>query len=380
MKLLATILSVFLSTAALAQTVSNDEQLRHALRDAKPGDTIKIAPGTYRGGVSGSPKGTKDLRIVIEAADPANPPHIKGGTSGMHLAGAAYVTVRNLKITGASGNGLNIDDGGSDTRAAGIVVEGLHVEDIGPKGNCDGIKLSGLVDFAVRDCTVTGWGGNAIDLVGCSDGVIERCNVRGKAGFTPATGPQLKGGTSKVTIRHCLFDHAAQRAINAGGSTGLAYFRPKDATYEAKDITIEHNLFLGGDTPVAFVGIDGGTFRNNTIVNPGKWILRILQETRGERFNPSRDVTFEKNLIVYTAAVVRTHVNIGPGTAAETFRFGDNWWYCSDAPGNRPQLPSREKDGIYGKDPKLQKDAAGWMVPTLPDARNYGATPPAASP
>jgi hypothetical protein len=378
MTLRALFFSVLITSLSVAQTVSTDDALRRAVREAKPGDTIKIAPGTYQGGVFGSPKGTKDRRITIEAADPKGPPLIRGGTNCVHLAGAAYVTVRNLKLAGASGNGLNVDDGGTETPARGVVIEGLHVEDIGPKGNCDGIKLSGLVEFAVRDCTVTGWGGNAIDLVGCSEGVIEKCIIRGKDGFAPSTGPQMKGGSSKVTVRHCLFDNAAGRAINAGGSTGMQYFRPKDASYEAKDITIEHNLFLGGESPVAFVGIDGGIFRNNSIINPGKWVMRILQETKGDRFAPSRNVTFEKNLIVYTRAV-RTTVNIGPDTAPETFKFADNWWYCSDAPTQRPQLPAEEKNGIYGKDPKVEKDASGWMVPTLEEAKKYGASPLAAS-
>ena len=372
------IVALLLATATSAQTVSDDASLRKALRDAKPGDTIRIAAGNYTGGLYGELKGAKDRRITIEAVDAKNPPLIKGGANGMHLAGASYVTVRNLRLTGATGNGINIDDGGTDTRAAGVILEGLVVEDVGPKGNNDGIKLSGLVDFAVRDCTVAGWGGNAIDLVGCSEGVIERCTVRGKPGFDQATGPQIKGGSSNVTIRHCLFDHAGERAVNAGGSTGLAYFRPKDATYEAKNITIEHNLFLGGQTPVAFVGIDGGTFRNNTIINPDKWVMRILQETKGERFNPCRDVTVEKNLIIYKRADVRNTVNVGPDTEPESFKFADNWWYCTDQPKSRPQLPSIERAGNYGKDPKVKEGAAGWIAPTLEDAGKYGALPAAA--
>ena len=366
------ILTFFLATTSVAQTVSDDASLRRTLRDAKPGDTIRIAPGNYAGGLYGEPKGTKDRRITIEAADAKNPPLLKGGANGMHLAGASYVTVRNLRLTGATGNGINIDDGGTDTRAAGVILEGLVVEDVGPKGNNDGIKLSGLIDFAVRDCTVAGWGGNAIDLVGCSEGVIERCTVRGKPGFDQATGPQLKGGSSNVIIRHCLFDHAGERAINAGGSTGLPFFRPKDAGYEAKDLTIEHNLFLGSLSPVAFVGVDGGVFRHNTIVEPDKWVFRILQETKGDRFAPCRNVTIERNLIIYTRAV-RTAVNIGPDTQPASFKFIENWWYCSDAPTNRPQLPAEEKDGVYGKDPKVTKDRNGWMNPTSADAAEFGA-------
>jgi nitrous oxidase accessory protein NosD len=187
------LLAVICATTAAAQTVvSDDASLRRALRGAKPGDNLRIAPGTYSGSLYAEIQGTKERRIVVEAADPANPPLIKGGGNGMQLARATYVTVLNLHFRGAADNGINIDDGGTDTRAIGIVVEGLVVEDIGPKGNHDGIKLSGLKDFAVRDCTVAGWGGNAIDLVGCSDGVIERCTVRGKDGLEQRTATQRR--------------------------------------------------------------------------------------------------------------------------------------------------------------------------------------------
>jgi hypothetical protein len=140
----------------------------------------------------------------------------------------------------------------------------------------------------------------------------------------------------------------------------LKFFRPKDASYEAKDLTIENNVFIGGQTPVAFVGIDGAVFRHNTMVDPEKWVMRILQETVGERFAPCRNVTFERNLIVYTKAV-NVAVNIGPDTAPETFKFAENWWYCTDAPASKPSLPTAEKDGVYGKDPKVTKAKDGWI-------------------
>jgi hypothetical protein len=297
-----------------------------------------------------------------------------GGGTCLHLTKSAYVTLRHLKMRGASGNGLNIDDGGTITEpAVGIVLEHIDVQDIGPVGNCDGIKMSGVRNFTVRNCFVSGWGGNAIDLVGCADGVIERCVVRGKKGFDAATGPQLKGGTSKVTIRGCLFDHAGGRPVNAGGSTGLAYFRPADAAYEAKDLTIENNVFVGGQAAVAFVGVDKAVFRRNTIVEPEKWVLRILQESRDERFAKCRNVTFERNLIVYARARVATVANVGPGTQPETFAFCENWWWCLDKPADRPDLPVAEKDAIYGRDPRLSFNDQGWPTPADETAKGYGA-------
>src|SRR5690606_17467257 len=149
---------------------------------------------------------------------------------------------------------------------------------------------------------------------------------------------QAKGGSADIRITACDFIRAGQRPINCGGSTGMAYFRPQNATWEAKSITIDNCRFVGGTTAVAFVGVDGATFTHNTIYHPDKWIFRILQETTAERFVPCRNVRIEKNLIVYRAADVRVHINIGPNTAPHTFRFSGNWWYCDDAPNrSRPE-------------------------------------------
>jgi hypothetical protein len=71
---------------------------------------------------------------------------------------------------GSPANGFNIDDGGTfDSPAHHLILRGLTVEDNGPRGNLDGIKLSGVEDFLVEDCTVRRWGsgGSAVDMVGC---------------------------------------------------------------------------------------------------------------------------------------------------------------------------------------------------------------------
>lgn len=345
-------------------SVGDDAALREALRAARAGDVVRIRPGTYRGGLYATLAGEEGRPIVIEG-DAQDPPVVEGGANGMHLAAARHVTLRNVHFRGATGNGLNIDDGGElEVPAIGIVIERVRVSDVGPRGNTDGIKLSGVRGFALRDCVIEGWGGSAVDMVGCHEGVIERCTFRGKDGFEQATGPQLKGGTSNVTIRDCRFDHAGDRAANVGGSTGLQFFRPPDANCEARDITVERCAFRGSQAAVAFVGVDGAVFRGNTIYEPQKWVLRILQETRDERFVPCRNVVFEGNTVVYRRAAVRTVCNVGPGTQPESFTFVGNRWWCADAPQSKPDLPTPEKDGVYGVDPRMELDDRG--VPILP--------------
>ena len=94
--------------------VDDDAALRAALGRAGPGTQIRIAPGRYRPGISAAHLvGTPEAPIVIEGADPENPPQFEGGSGAWHLSDCAYLTLRNLDVRGQAHNGINIDDGGS---------------------------------------------------------------------------------------------------------------------------------------------------------------------------------------------------------------------------------------------------------------------------
>ena len=357
--------------------VADDVALRRALAEAQPGWQIVIAPGKYQSGISARGlAGTKDQPIVIEAADPKNKPVIEGGRLGLHLSDCSHLVLRNITVRGQSGNGINIDDGGSfDTPAHHITLEGVDVYEIGPTGNRDGIKLSGVDDLVLRNCLLEGWAGQGIDMVGCHRGLIENCTFRGKPGFAQQIAVQAKGGSADVTVRTCTFLNAGQRGVNLGGSTSPRVFRPQGARYEAKDITVEGCRFVGGMAPVAFVGVDGAVVRYNTIHQPDKWVVRILQENTAAEMTPSRAGRFERNLVVFNAQVGRTAANIGPRTDPASFVFRENLWYCADQPArSRVDLPTREQAGVYGTDPKVKMTDSGVPgAPAAEAARGYGA-------
>jgi hypothetical protein len=355
--------------------VSDRAGLLRALDQAKAGTRILLAPGVYAGGLHIKELRGKDRApILIAAANPKNKPLIRGGTSGLHLSDPQHVELRDLIFEGATGNGLNIDDGGSkDSLAIGVTLTGLVVRDVGPRGNSDGIKLSGVQRSRIHGCRIERWGsgGSAIDMVGCQDMHIQRCRI-GPARANTASGIQAKGGSRRVRIGLCAFVDAGGRAVNAGGSTGMAYFRPKPEGFEAKDIRVEDCTFSGGDAAVAFVGCDGATVRHNVIYRPRRWVLRILQETRGQAFVPCRNGVFEQNVIVFRKDELRAAVNIGPGTHAQTFRFGGNLWFCEDAPETtqaRVKLPVRETKGVYGEDPQLKNPEGGDLTVLRKGAR-----------
>jgi hypothetical protein len=338
--------------------VSTREALQQSLVNARPGDRILVAPGEYSGGLTArNLRGERQRPIVIAAADSQAPPIFAGGGAAFHLSSPVYVELRDLVIKGASGNGLNIDDGGStDSPARGIILSGLRISDTGPRGNRDGIKLSGVNQFSVIDCVIDRWGdgGSGIDMVGCHQGRIERCRFQDR-GDSGGNGVQMKGGSSQITVSGCRFENAGGRALNLGGSTGAAYFRPATANVEATRITVEDNTIIGSMAAIAFVGVDQATVRYNTVYEPTHWLFRILQENRDERFLPCRQGVVEHNLIVFRANKLRAAVNVGPGVDAQSFRFAANYWYCVDTPerSRRTDLPTPEMNGRHGVDPQF---------------------------
>ncbi len=348
--------------------VSTPAEFRQAVGRAKAGDRVLLAPGRYGAGFYfESVHGAEGRPIIIAAADPAHPPVFSGAATGLHFVAPSWLELDDLAVENVSENGINIDDAGKfDAPARHIILRRLHVHDVGPGGNNDGIKLSGIDAFHVEGCTVERWGtggGSAIDMVGCHDGVIDGCTFR-HTDETDSTGIQAKGGCARLAIRRNRFENAGGRAVNIGGSTDLPLFRPSlnslagKPLSEAKDILVEGNTFLGGGAPVAFVGVDGALVRFNTIYRPKRWALRILQETVAPAFVPSQNGVFTDNIVAFRADEWSEAVNIGPNTAPETFRFARNRWYCIDAPArSKPVLPTAETGGVYGVNPRF-RDAA----------------------
>lgn len=338
-------------TATAQEVIVRDTTgLKRAIRVLKAGQVLKLGPGEYAGGHF-----IRNLnQVTIEALDPSNRPVIKGGATGIQFVRCNELTVRNIIVKGQTSNGLNLDDGGQfDKPVIGITLENVEVTDIGPKGNFDGIKCSGLDQLTIRNCTVNGWGGEAVDMVGCHDVLITGCRFEGKTGFSTTHGVQAKGGSANVTIEKCHFTGITERPINAGGKTDLNVFRPAGTKYEARGIVVRENTISGSPCATAFVGVDGGEFSNNTILFPTKWIFRILQENTAAGFIPCRNVTIKNNKIVFLRSQVKIEINTSAGTEPKSFVFEGNYWYAEDQPtASKPKLPSLEVGGVYGVDPR----------------------------
>ena len=324
--------------------------LTSAAREATAGDTILITSGIYPGGqFISNLKGRVNAYVTIKSA-PGHSVIFRGSTEAIHFVDIEYVIIEGLIFEGQTGNGINIDDGGSyDTPSKSIIIRNCHWRGMNATGNNDELKLSGVDDFVIENCVFENGsaGGSLIDMVGCHDGRIIKNTFR-NAGSNSL---QMKGGSSNIQILQNLFVNGGLRAINIGGSTGLSYFRPNGVNYEAKRIYVGSNIIIGSQAPIAFVGAIECAVTNNTFVNPEKWFLRILQENV-EGFLKCGYNVFVNN-ICYTEADISIAINVGPNTLPETFKFSNNLWYNVRSPNWRPNLPVQEDDGIYGKDPEF---------------------------
>ncbi len=356
----------------LVLEVKSRAELNEAVGRLRAGVTVRLMPGEYGNGFSlAGIKGSAEQPVVIEGAPGLGLPTFTGGQGGIHLAGGEHIVLRRLAIRGSTVNGLNVDDGGKPGGAQHITIEGVEVAEIGPEGNYDGIKLSGLQQFVVTGCKVRGWGGQAVDLVGCRAGVIERCVFEGREGFSQSAGVQMKGGSEDIVVRRCEFKDAGERPVNLGGSTGRAFFRPLGANYEGRRLVVEDCLFVGGQTSVAFVGCEESIVRFNTFIGPERWALRILQENTEHGMVPCRNNLFERNLIVAPKGRLRAWVNVGVGAEGSSFQFTENWWYGEDVErAIKLELPAVEVGGIYEEDPQV-KEENDWR-PSRAEALGFG--------
>jgi len=355
--------------------------IAQAAQVAAPGDRIVVHEGSYPGASYVTDlQGTADEPIMITGA-PGEQAPVLGSTSvgeALHLSDPAWVVLQDLVVEGPTGNGINVDDGGDyATPAHHVIFRRLVIRDVGTGGNQDCLKLSGLDDFLVEDADIQrcGAGGSGIDMVGCHRGLIAASTFR-QAGSNAIQG---KGGTSEILIHGNLMVDCGARAMNLGGSTGLQFFRPLGATYEARDLHAIANVVVGADTPVAYVGCDACLVANNTFWLPQRWFARILQETVDPSFVPCRDGRFINNIVVFDRARVSAeNVNVGPNTSAGTFVFANNLWFARDDPSfPGANLPAPETGGIVGVDPMIV-DVTGedfHLAPRSP-ARDAGICVP----
>jgi len=332
--------------------------LQPAVNAVSPGDTVFFHRGVYQGSQTADIRGRENEWIVIQAEEGVI---VRSGTSGWHLIQSTYLEISGFTFEGQTGNGFNMDDGGShESPSHHIIFKDCRFRDINALGNNDLLKLSGVREFEITSCEFENGaaGGSGIDMVGCHAGTIRQSQFTNMG----SNAIQAKGGSDSLVIERNFFLNGGQRSINLGGSTGTSYFRPPDAPYEAAYLSVFSNIFVGSIAPIAFVGAVHCHVINNTIITPEKWVVRILQESVDEnRFIECGDNSFQNNLI--SLGNLSTETNVGPNTRPESFIFRANFWHNTQ---NRnwtgPQIPVNDPLQRINRDPQFRD----------PENQNYG--------
>lgn len=244
--------------------------------------------------------GTEFSPVVIIAQN-EHQSIFQGGTEAIHLINCSYVEINGLVIEQQTGNGINVDDGGDySTPSKHITIRNCIFQNMTGLGNNDFLKISGVDSFLIEQCEFINGSsrGSGVYLVGCHWRTIQDCNFD-----NPGTsGIQNKGGTQYIRIQRNTFKNVSQRALNLGGSTGLEFFRPplsdpiSDA-FEAADLEVYSNVFIGSRAPIAYVGSVRVKVYNNTFYKPENWVIRILQENTTAGFLMCSNNDFKNNSI-----------------------------------------------------------------------------------
>ena len=361
-------LGVVAAAAARAgeTTVYSVGELRSALYAAQPGDRIYVAPGTYtsRLWVSGV-HGTADNMIEVVALDPANRPvFASGGDSAFTIASSSYVLVDGIIAQNAgatSGNGNNFEF----PNCHHMIAKNILSRNTGSEGNSDGTKFAGTSNMLMYNCRVENWGdsGSAVDIMNNANSLFMR-NTIINGDMYNANGFQPKHDDARYLgfYKNTFVDYGA-RGQQFGGSSGAT-------GWEGRYMVAMGSTFEGGEAPVAFVSCRDTEFAYNTILNPEKWIMRILNENPGSGLTSCN--TFRRNLIQYDNRIYSIQ-NIGSYTLPATFTYAENYWYNSSNPGaSIPALPGGESNPTGGVDPQLDADYRPHYGP----ARAYGAHAP----
>lgn len=331
------------------------------------GDSVLILDGTYTNGAQflADLNGSATSPIVLKAEN-THQAIFQGGSEAIHLVNCSYLEIHGVIIEQQTGNGINIDDGGDyNTPTHNITISNCIFRDMQAGGNNDLLKLSGLDSFIIRNCQFIngGGGGSGVDMVGCHFGVIEDSYFDNSG----TSGIQSKGGTQHILMQRNVFKDIDQRAINLGGSTGLQFFRPPLPTpitgaFEAADLQVFSNVFIGSFSPLAYVGCVRVKVINNTFFKPENWVIRILQETTVPGFLTCANNEFRNNAIYLEADL--TEVNIGPNTDAGSFIFTNNLWFNEQTMNWTPGLPVVDSNQVIADPLFVDGQNEDFSIPT----------------
>jgi parallel beta-helix repeat protein len=268
-------------------TVSPGESIAAKIKDLKPGDTLTIKPGIYKETLDlPALKGTEAAPITIKGERGAT---LQAGRDGIRFsndAGASWVVIDGLRITGARDAGVFLNSSDHVTLRNLVCAKnatwGIHTRksDYITVENCDlsGSNLQHGLHFSSTDHPVAR--NNRIhDNAGCGilltgekaeggDGlitgaVIENNRIYSNGSNAGSAAISLAGVEKSVIANNLIYFNRGDGIVNAAGDIGHAgsanqfynntvYFRPGEGGFAlqlaagTKDAAVMNNIFVGG--------------------------------------------------------------------------------------------------------------------------------------
>ena len=345
--------------------------LETALGDAKPGDTILLAPGTHTGSgnIVATVSGTSAAWIEIKAQ--SGLPIIDLQAAGEFRIEGSYVLFEGVELINGGGNNLHIAPGSADVHH--VIARDLVIRDLawGPgaaiKINRNNGAGAGVSQIYLENNDLTDAISNAvIDGVGVNQAVVRGNDIHDNA--VGSHGVFFKGGSSEVLIEANLIRGIRQNAaLQLGGNTGSGFFDPAFSEWEGVDQVARNNLIADfDDSAVEIRGVLRGEVYHNTIVTQSTFAIFRLSSGNTDSGGVSGNdvITITNNLVVATGGDPQYARNDG-GAAGVT--FGTQLWAGTlhNSGSQTPNIPIFPQPNDVVADPSATlvdpSDAvAGW--------------------
>jgi hypothetical protein len=222
---------------ASQRAVSTASQLKHALENARPGQVIVLAPGSYRGQFATSKSGTPDAPITLCGPRGAV---LDGGDISrgytLHLDHASWWRVEGFTVQ--SGQKGVVTDGASHILIAGLYVhgigdEGIHLRDFSSDNTVSGnvVRDTGLLEPKFGEGIYVGTAHkNWCRYSGCQPDASDRNVITGNdVADTTAENIDIKEGTTGGKI---IGNHLNGTGMVASAATAWINVKGNDWTIE----------------------------------------------------------------------------------------------------------------------------------------------------
>ena len=205
------------------RVVDDGDSIQEAVNAARPGDTIRILPGTYRETVYIDKDGIRLIGVIREGRWPTLDGERR--LNDAILYSGNDIVVENLRITHYKGNAIMGQAGNNfEIRNNLIVDTGVYgvFPQLGTNGIVEGNVISGIEDAAI--------------YVGMSDNV----HVAHNEVFDSVAGIEIENSRHAIVENNYVHD-------NTGGI--LAFITPGLPIKTTRDVIIRNNFIVNNNTP-----------------------------------------------------------------------------------------------------------------------------------